>query len=92
MEYLTGEYEAFLYGGDDEGETIIRVSVECIDRQKCDQKLVEENFLKSFFKYKPRLAEAFFNGTFKIIFNFVDLLELELYRVKGRPKRLVDRR
>lgn len=92
MEYLTGEYEAFLYGGDDEGETIMRVSVECLDQQKCDRKLVEENFLKPFFKYKPRLAEAYASGTFKIVFNFVGLSELELYRIKGRPKRIVDRR
>ena len=90
MEYLTGEYEAFLYGG--EGETIMRVSVECLDQQKCDRKLVEENFLKAFFKYKLRLEEAYVNGTFKIIFNFVGLSELELYRIKGRPKRMVDRR
>jgi phenylacetate-coenzyme A ligase PaaK-like adenylate-forming protein len=92
MEYLTGEYEAFLYGGDDEGETIMRMSVECLDQQKCDRKLVEENFRKAFFKYKPRLAEAYASGTFKIVFNFVGLSELELYRIKGRPKRLVDRR
>jgi coenzyme F390 synthetase len=92
MEYLTGEYEAFLYGGDDEGETIMKVSVEYLDQQKCDRKLVEENFLKAFFKYKPRLEEAYASGTFKIVFNFVGLSELELYRIKGRPKRLVDRR
>jgi phenylacetate-coenzyme A ligase PaaK-like adenylate-forming protein len=92
MEYLTGEYEAFLYGGDDEGQTIMRVSVECLDRQKCDAKVVEENFLKSFFKYKQRLEEAYASETFRIIFNFVSLSELELYRIKGRPKRIVDRR
>src|SRR5659263_755486 len=69
MEYLTGEYEDFLYGGDDEGESIMRVSVECLDREKCDRKLVEENFLKAFFKYKPRIAEAYASGTFKIVFN-----------------------
>ena len=65
MEYLTGEYEAFLYGGDDEGETIMRVSVECLDQQKCDRKLVEENFLKAFFKYKPSLAEAYASEYFQ---------------------------
>jgi len=92
MEYLTGEYEAFLYGGDDEGETIMRVSVECLDKQNCDRKIVEENFLKAFLKYKMRLAEAYASETFRIIFNFVGLSELELYRIKGRPKRIVDRR
>jgi coenzyme F390 synthetase len=92
MEYLTGEYEAFLYGGDDEGETAMRVSVECFEPQRGDHKLVEETFLKAFFQYKQRLAEAYAENTFKIIFNFVGPGELELYRVKGRPKRIVDRR
>lgn len=92
MEYLTGEYEAFLYGGDDEGETILRLSVECLDRDKCDRKAVEENFLSAFFKHKPLLAEAYANENLKIIFNFAGLRDLELYRIKGRPKRLVDRR
>lgn len=92
MEYLTGEYEAFLYGGDDEGETVMRVSVECFEPLRCDQKVVEENFLKAFFQYKPRLAEAYTENTFKIIFNFLGPGGLELYQVKGRPKRIVDRR
>ncbi len=92
MEYLTGEYEAFLYGGDDEGETVMRVSVECFDPQRSDRKVVEENFLKAFFQYKPRLAEAYAENSFKIIFNFIGPGGLELYQVKGRPKRLVDRR
>ena len=92
MEYLTGEYEAFLYGGDDEAETILRLSIECLDRDTCDRKTVEENFLGAFFKHKPLLAEAYSNESLKIIFNFAGLRDLELYRIKGRPKRLVDRR
>lgn len=92
MEYLTGEYEAFLYGGDDEGETTMRVSIECLDREKCDRKAVEENFLRAFFRYKPQLAKAYANEIFKIIFNFAGIQDLELYRIKGRPKRIVDRR
>jgi coenzyme F390 synthetase len=92
MEYLTGEYEAFLYGGDDEGETTMRVSVECVDPEKCGQKVVEENFLRAFFQYKPRLVEAYAENIFRIIFNFTGPEGLELYRVKGRPRRIVDRR
>jgi coenzyme F390 synthetase len=92
MEYLTGEYEAFLYGGDDEGETTMRVSVECFDPEKCGQKVVEEHFLRAFFQYKPRLVEAYAENIFKIIFNFTGPEGLELYRVKGRPRRIVDRR
>jgi coenzyme F390 synthetase len=92
MEYLTGEYEAFLYGGDDEGETIMRVSVECLDAEKCDRKVVEEKFLKAFFQSKPPLANAYSNETFKIIFNFTGSKGLELHSIKGRPRRIVDRR
>jgi len=92
MEYLTGEYESFLYGGDDEGETIMRMSIECLDKEKYDRKEVEENFLKAFFKNKPCLAQAHASETFKIIFNFVGPSELELHRIKGRPKRILDRR
>jgi len=47
---------------------------------------------KAFFQYKPRLAEAYAENTFKIIFNFTGPGDLELYRVKGRPKRIVGRR
>jgi coenzyme F390 synthetase len=39
MEYLTGEYEAFLYGGEDEGEITMRVSVECTDPEKRGKKV-----------------------------------------------------
>ena len=92
MEYLTGEYEAFLYGGDDTGETTMRVSVECLDKEECDRNVIEENFLKAFFKNKPALAKAYSNENLKIIFNFADIHELELYLIKGRPKRIVDRR
>jgi phenylacetate-coenzyme A ligase PaaK-like adenylate-forming protein len=92
MEYLTGEYEAFLYGGDDEGETVLRVSLECIDPKNCDKSEIKENFIKAFFLYKPGLAQAYDDETFKLFFNFTGPGELELYRIKGRPKRLVDRR
>jgi coenzyme F390 synthetase len=92
MNYLTGEYEAFIYGGEDEGETTLRVSVECNDPEKCDRLLIENNFLRSFFRYKPGLEQANNNGAFKVLFNFTGPQGLELFRIKGRPKRLVDRR
>jgi coenzyme F390 synthetase len=92
MEYLTGEYEAFLYGGDDEGETTLRVSMECNDMQKCDEEHIKENFLRSFFGYKKNLENSYIDGSLNILFNFVRPGELEFYRIKGRPKRIVDRR
>ncbi len=92
MDYLTGEYEAFLYGAEDEGETVLRVSLEYENPETCDRDLIQENFIRSFLKYKPPLSRAYEDGTFKILFNFTGPKGLELYKIKGRPKRLVDRR
>lgn len=90
MEYLTGEYEAFLYG--DEEEVVLRVSIECRDAHKCETEQTQENFLKSFLQYKPQLSELYQDGSFNIVFNFTGPGNLEFYKVRGRPKRLVDRR
>lgn len=92
MEYLTGEYEAFLYCGITEEECIMRISLECSDTESADLRLVENNFREKFFSNNPLLAESYEDGTFRILFNFVGEGELELYRLKSRPKRLVDRR
>jgi coenzyme F390 synthetase len=90
MHYLTGEYEAFLYG--DEEEVTLRVSMECLDSNNCDQDIIKENFLKSFLEYKPQLSEAYQDGNLNILFNFTGPGGLEFYKIRGRPKRLVDRR
>ena len=90
MDYLTGEYEAFLYG--DEEETTLRVSMECEDPSKCDGDTVENNFLETFLKFKPGLRQAHSDGTFNILFNFTEPEGLEFYKIGGRPKRLIDRR
>lgn len=91
MEYLNGEYEAFLYG--DEEEVTLRVSMECYDAQQGGLELVQENFLKSFLQYKPtHISEAHLDGSFNIHFNFTGPGGLEFYKIRGRPKRLVDRR
>lgn len=90
MEYLTGEYEAFLYG--DEEEITLRVSMESQNSENIDRDLVENNFLKSFLEYKPLLSQEHQDGNFKILFNFTGPGGLEFYNIRGRPKRLVDRR
>lgn len=92
MEYLTGEYEAFLYCGITEEECILRVSMECSRPDKCDSEEVKNNFKEKLFGINPGLLEHYTEGDFDIIFNFVQKGELELYRLKSRPKRLVDRR
>jgi coenzyme F390 synthetase len=90
MDCLTGEYEAFLYG--DEDESTLRVRMECKDPKSCDKDMVENNFIKTFLKYKPGLQQAYIDGTFHMMFDFTESEGLEFYRIKGRPKRLVDRR
>jgi coenzyme F390 synthetase len=90
MDYLTGEYEAFLYG--DEDETTLRVRMECMNPENCDKDMVEDKFMKTFLNYHPGLQQAHIDGTFNIIFDFTESEGLEFYRIKGRPKRLVDRR
>ncbi len=90
MEYLTGEYEAFIYG--DSEEATLRVSMECEKLSECEKNLIEDNFIKSFLKFKPGLQQSHIDGTFNIIFNFTEPEGLEFYKIKGRPKRLVDRR
>lgn len=92
MDYLTGEYEAFLYGDEDQGEVTMRVSMECESMDNCEKALVKENFLKSFFQYKKGLEEAYHDGSFDILFNLEGPGDLEFYKIKGRPKRIVDRR
>jgi coenzyme F390 synthetase len=90
MDSLTGEYEAFLYG--DEDESTLKVGVECKDQKSCDKEMIENNFIKTFLKYKPGLQQAYIDGTFHMMFDFTESEGLEFYRIKGRPKRLVDRR
>lgn len=92
MEYLTGDYEAFLYGGRDGKKTVLRISVECRDSGACNKKVVEANITESILKKKPELSEDYAEGYFSIIFNFVSKGELEFQKITGRPKRLVDRR
>lgn len=90
MEYLTGEYEAFLYGDTD--EATLRVSMECKDPENCDTDMIEDNFIKTFLNHKAGLQQAHFDGTFNMVFDYTEPEGLEFYKIKGRPKRLVDRR
>ena len=49
-------------------------------------------YLKTLLQYKPPLHEAYQDGNFNIQFNFTGPGGLELYKIRGRPKRLIDRR
>jgi coenzyme F390 synthetase len=92
MAYLSGEYEAFVYSDEDSGTVAMRVSLECHDPDTCDKNLVEEHFLSALFEQNPSLGRIYSDGTLEILFTFSPDGNLELYRLKGRPKRLVDRR
>ena len=92
MEYLSGEYEAFVYSDEDRGTVAMRVSLECHDPDTCDRNTIEENFLSALFEKNPSLNHIYSDGTLEILFNYSPNGDLELYRLKGRPKRLVDRR
>lgn len=92
MEYLTGEYEGFLYDGEGQNEVVLLISVECLDEARCNRQEVTETIIHRFLKYKPGLAREYRDGNLKIQLNFTGPGGLELYKVRGRPKRLVDRR
>ena len=92
MAYLTGEYEAFLHDSDMPGETVLKVNLECFDPGHVDRHLVEEQFVSRFLKYKSLIAEHYYDQSFHIEFRFTEPRGLDFYLMKGRPKRLVDRR
>ena len=92
MEYLTGEYEAFLRENPKDGAITLSVNMECLNRENCSIPIVEGNFLRGFLKFKPKLRREYEEGRLKIALNFLREKELQIYRSKGRPKRIVDKR
>ena len=92
MEDLTGEYEAFIDDGDVPGEEVLRIRVECLDPDRCDRKGITDRVIDRFLKYKPGLALEYSEGKLKFVIMFAEPGGLEIFRQKGRPKRLIDRR
>jgi coenzyme F390 synthetase len=92
MRYLNGEYEAFLSNGESKGEVVMAVSVECMDPEIADRKLIEDRFINHFFKIKRNLTPYYEDRMFSMAFKIVNPGELEIHKLKGRPKRFVDRR
>jgi|GEM_PF-80081 len=90
MEYLTGEYEAFVYREED-GRVTLVVSMEAYDPARTPREDIGERFLASFLRIKPGLSQAF-SKDLHVHFHFISPGGLELSHLKGRPKRLVDRR
>ncbi len=91
MEFLTGEYEAFVYG-DEEHENVLRISVETLDLKGVSCTSIQDTIIDSFLKEKKELEPMYADESLQIIINCVGPSGLELYHVRGRPKRLVDRR
>lgn len=92
MEYLTGEYEASLEDETSKDEIVLNVNFECFEKTNCNAMVVEENFLKGFLKFKPKLQRDFSEGRFKIKLHFLGVKELDIFKYRSRPKRLVDKR
>jgi coenzyme F390 synthetase len=92
MHFLNGEYEAFINNGERPGNVTMRLSVECPDPDNVDRRLIEDAFIEQFLKHKQALSEQFRDQKFEIEFNYVRPGELEVHKIKGRPKRLTDRR
>lgn len=92
LQCLNGEYEAFIDGGKDKQETIMTISLESEDPDNCDPRRIGEVFLDVFLKGRPALQSAHADGSFRILFSIMKPGGLELHKLKGRPRRLTDRR
>jgi len=88
---LTGEYEAFIYG-DEESEITLRVSVEAEDRDACNVRDISQTITENLLTHLPALSGSYADDVFRIAVNITGPGGLELHQVRGRPKRLVDRR
>jgi hypothetical protein len=63
-----------------------------MDPEKTDRSLIEDRFIGHFLKHKRNFVPHYEDNTLSVLFNFVHPGELELHKLKGRQKRLVDRR
>lgn len=88
---LNGEYEAFLYAEGDRG-AVLRIGLECRHSPACDREGISERILHTLLSNNRALASAYASGEFRVVFSFTGPGGLELHQIKGRPKRLVDRR
>jgi coenzyme F390 synthetase len=91
MADLTGEYEAFLYGEGDTG-AVLRIGLECRDPAACDRAAIQERMTETLAARNPMLGAMLVGGELRVLFSFTGPGGLELHQIRGRPKRLVDRR
>lgn len=88
---LTGEYEAFVYG-EEENEITLRISVEAEDKDSCNIHDITDVITGTILKQKPELIGSYDDGIFQILVHITGPGGLELHHIRGRPKRLMDRR
>ncbi len=91
MDDLTGEYEAFLYAAGDTS-AVLRIGLECRDPAVLDWRALQERFIETFTAHNPMLGSMLAGDELEVFFSFTKPGGLDLHKVKGRPKRLVDRR
>lgn len=91
MADLNGEYEAFLYGEGDAG-AVLRIGLECRDPGACDRTAIQDRVVETLAAHNPLLGAMRAGGELRILFAFTGPGGLELHQIRGRPKRLVDRR
>jgi coenzyme F390 synthetase len=92
MQFLNGEYEAFISDGTSRNEIMMRVSMESTEVDPANRRLIEDRFVERLLKHRSELAQRYADHQFSIIIDFVGQGQLELHKLKGRPKRLVDHR
>ncbi|MFH0967332.1 MAG: coenzyme F390 synthetase [Methanobacteriota archaeon] len=91
MTQITGEYEAFIYGEED-SEVTLRISVEADNIETCNHRAISEVITENLLFHLPGLIGAYDDDIFRILLHITGPGELELHHIRGRPKRLVDRR
>jgi len=66
--------------------------VECIDPDRTDREGIQDRFIRGFIGRNPFLRAAHEGGLLTFSFTFVCIGDLEHQKLKGRPRRVVDRR
>ena len=92
MQFLNGEFEAFVSEGTSRNEIVLKVNVESAELDQGNRRLIENRFIERLLKHRSGLAQRYADQQFSVVVNFVGEGNLELHKLKGRPKRLVDRR
>jgi hypothetical protein len=66
--------------------------MEVLDPAKTDRDGIRDRFIRGFIGKNPFLRKAHDEGSLTFAFRFAEPGSLEISRLAGRPKRLVDRR